>query len=188
MVITPRSVFIHLPRTGGCWVSTAIAASGVPRFAAEQHCTPDVILPATPDRESFTFVRHPVAWWRSWWAFTGHAGAWPSSGSLFTPVIRCCLWPSYADFMERVLADIPGEYSRLVNRYTAGVHHVGRTENLAADFTRIWARMGEPAPGRLPGPVNTGTYDVRSASTPEIDAEITRTEAAVISAYYGGAG
>lgn len=184
MIITPSFVYIHLPKTGGWWVRDVVQASGVPNYAGPMHTTPDAILPAIGERYSFTFVRRPETWWRSFWAHTWQRG-WPSSSEPFKRIIDCCMWSSYAEFMTKVLNDIPGEYSRLVDRYTDGVTRVGRFEHLSRDLKRFSEEAGSPLSSDLP-PSNTGNYDERSESTPEIDAEISRTEMAVIRMFYGG--
>jgi hypothetical protein len=185
MIITPSYVYLHLPKTGGFWVRDAIRASGTPNYVGPMHVPADQLLPAVGDRYSFTFVRHPLTWWRSFWAHSSARG-WPSSLEPFHNVINCCVWYSYQEFMTKVLNDIPGEYTRIVGRYTDGVTRVGLFENLAADLLRLTTEAGHPASIDC-APNNPGNYDAdRSASTPEIDAEIMRTEAEVIHTYYGG--
>jgi hypothetical protein len=177
-------MFFHLPKTGGMSVRRAIASSGVACFQANMHITPDKVLPAIPDRYSFTFVRNPVTWWRSFWAQTQRAGnSWWPSADVFHPIMNGRRRSTYEEFMTWILDDMPGQYTRIVDCYTDGVNRVGRTEYLATDLAAILEGIGEPAPA-MSVSRNVGKYDERSLSTPAIDAEITRTEAAVISAFY----
>jgi hypothetical protein len=186
MILTAKYVFAHLPKTGGSWVSTVLTSSGVPYLDTQMHLAPDEFIGAVPDRFAFTFVRHPVTWWRSYWNFT-HLHRWPSSHYPFERITQVCKWHSYEAFMERVLNDMPGEYSRIVAMWTEDMHRVGRFEHLADDLVSILDEAGCPLPGPVDEPpVNVGTYSEASKTTPEIDAEIMRTEEYVISEYYGG--
>lgn len=186
MILTAKYVFAHLPKTGGSWVSEVIHGTGVSCLDTAMHLAPEDFLGAVPDRFAFTFVRHPVTWWRSLWNWT-HLHGWPSSAYPFQRITQVCKWHSYEAFMERVLTDMPGEYSRIVAVWTEGMHRVGRFESLAADLESILAEAGAPLPGPIDRPpANIAPYDPLSASTPEIDQEIMRTEEYVITEYYGG--
>lgn len=185
MIITPSYVYIHLPKTGGWWVREVVLAGGGPCYVGPMHVPADELLPAMGGRYSFTVVRHPVTWWRSFWSHSSTRG-WPSSLEPFNRIADCCVWYSYQEFMTRVLNDIPGEYGRIARRYTAGVTRTGRFENLAADLLAFTTEAGAPVPVTLP-PSNTGTYDAeRAATTPEVDAAICAAEAEFISEYYPG--
>ena len=186
MLLTPRSVFIHIPKTGGMWVIDAITATGTPVHFGYQHMPPEEILPVVPDRFSFTFVRHPVDWWRSWWSHAARMGAWPSTTEPFERICYRQPEDTYEAFMTKVLNDCPGEYSRIVQWYTAGVQHIGRTERLEADLWEFLDEAGEPPLPDGLSPVNVGAYDERAASTGPIDREIVRTEYQMISMFYGG--
>ena len=73
--LTTRSIYIHLPKTGGTWLQEAARAAGLsttappPRAgggpAAHYHAgLADVYVDG---HFSFAFVRHPLDWWRSYW-------------------------------------------------------------------------------------------------------------------------
>lgn len=77
-LLIPNGVFIHVPKTGGTWVRAAIAAAGIPHhesgpFEIEDHFgITDFRHSGRADvlsRFSFGFVRHPVAWLKSRWAW-----------------------------------------------------------------------------------------------------------------------
>ena len=186
MLITPQYVFIHLPKTGGIWVRNAIRSTGIPCYANDVHVPASDILPVLPGHRSFTVVRDPVTWWRSFWMHVSLHG-WPWSVEPFQNIIGCCVWPTYQDFMTKVLNDIPGEYSRLVAQYTDGVSYVGHTEDLVADTRKFLSSFDLPLPdfAGLP-PLNVAQYNEAAASTDEIDREIWRTEYQVVSMFYGG--
>jgi hypothetical protein len=77
-LLIPDGLFIHVPKTGGTWVRAAIAAAGIPNhesgpFEIEDHYgVPDFKHANRLDllsRFSFGFVRNPVAWLKSRWAW-----------------------------------------------------------------------------------------------------------------------
>src|SRR5438876_10736250 len=76
-VVTPRMSFMHVPKTGGNWATEALIAAGVPCHAidvqrADHYADHGHVwladLDASSDTFKVAFVRHPLAWWRSFWA------------------------------------------------------------------------------------------------------------------------
>src|SRR5579863_10529572 len=68
--VTAEFRFLHVAKTGGIWASQAMLAAGVaPRSEVEIGFHADLEDTAV-FRNLFTiaFVRHPLAWWRSYWA------------------------------------------------------------------------------------------------------------------------
>src|SRR3989338_8198252 len=79
----PHSIFFHVPKTGGMWVRQAIKNAGIPtnevgnaieetdNFSTMKHtffhATPRTVH--TLGRFSFAFVRNPLTWYQSQWAF-----------------------------------------------------------------------------------------------------------------------
>jgi hypothetical protein len=147
--------FVHLPKTGGFWVREVMRTS-LPqgRELGRYHSC------ALADRRlSFTFVRHPVTWWQSFWAFRERTPSWH---------------PEWQRFKL-------GMYSEYVDFY-ASVDFVGRTEHLAADLRTAYEMAGEAFPGVLPPPINTSPGHVKLA--PELVCEIEAAEHSVISRFY----
>ena len=66
-LITPRTRFLHIPKTGGTWVTLALQVAGVPcqivwtRLGpgSRGHATLEQTT-AYSDRFTFAFVRHPL--------------------------------------------------------------------------------------------------------------------------------
>jgi hypothetical protein len=80
-LITPRMLFLHLPKTGGSWATAAMLAAGVPAVRPEAlpfHATRRESS-AYGDRFTFAFVRHPLEYWRSYWAYRMREGWNPAS-------------------------------------------------------------------------------------------------------------
>lgn len=82
-LLIPNGLFIHIPKTGGTWVRAAIAAAGIPSresgpFEVEDHYgVHDFQREGRLEelaRFSFGFVRHPVSWLKSRWAWAVVSG------------------------------------------------------------------------------------------------------------------
>jgi hypothetical protein len=79
---TEKSVIYHIPKCGGIWVKEAMRRSGLrydrcrhvraahPFSLKREHAPPDMVRDGEKvGRFSFCFVRHPLGWLRSFWAF-----------------------------------------------------------------------------------------------------------------------
>jgi len=78
-LLPSNALFLHIPKTGGSWVEQALREIGV---QIEQPAT----IHGVTYRHSllsmfqeqypyvFTFVRHPLSWYESWWKY--QSGAW----------------------------------------------------------------------------------------------------------------
>jgi hypothetical protein len=151
-VWTERAVFYHVPKTGGVWVKEAMRAAGLrygrcrnrqishPFGLKREHAAPDVVVEEDRvGRFSFCFVRHPEAWYRSFWAYRAKTG-WLDRKF---PADRC--WDDLFDvFVDNVTDAYPdGFVSQLYRYYTEGVDFVGRQESLVDDLVRALALAGE---------------------------------------------
>jgi hypothetical protein len=212
LLITPRTVFVHLPRTGGMWIRHLIfCCNGIPAvmtdpphaclavpaagglLPAPGASQPDTARAALAGRLPFTFIRDPAAWWRSWWqAFISPGPGWQDRCPGFPPARLRRDWqpatrhqdcPTYEQFMDRMLADAPGIYSRAADLYTAGIR-VCRFEDLPSALPAVLAEAGETVTVIPPAPRNAARYSPAAATTPELDAAIRDAEKQVIAQYY----
>lgn len=177
MLVTAKSAFVHIPKTGGTWIGEVL------RDAARTSHPHDRITEPYPGRLTFAFVRDPVTWWRSYWQAMMHKGddLWNPPG---WDAVRYAS-RDYQEFMSRILENSPGMYSHAVSVYTAGVDRVGRFENLRADLAAILREAGEAV--RVDGnPVNVTVYDKGSGSTSELDAAVRVAERQMLDEFYGG--
>jgi hypothetical protein len=129
---TSRIRIMHMPKTGGTWVTLALLGAGV-RFEEIEH--PDghahADLTSTAqygDRFTAAFVRHPLDWWRSYWRYQMRIG-----------------WLGFAEdqigsddfnrYIAHVVEHAPGHMSRLLEQYAgppeAPVDFIGYQERLA---------------------------------------------------------
>ena len=155
--LLPRSVFIHVPKTGGQWVAAALEEAGLlagtvgPIHASPEEIAGDPEVAARSHR--FAFVRNPLTWYRSMWAHRMDEGwapvddpqwftpRWIEAWAPFTDAVRA---QRFDRFVRNVVAEFPdGFLSSLYEAYTDGCTQVGRYEHLAEDLVRILSEIGE---------------------------------------------
>lgn len=154
---TDKSIFYHIPKTGGTWVKLAMRHSGLqlgrgknlrrtghPFSLKREHATPDVIVDKHKEgRFSFCFVRHPVEWMRSSWAFRYRIRGVGSTA----PIHK--LWvDEFQPFVLNVLKQYPDGYVTQLYQYYVGVSadgvdFIGRQENLVDALVRALTLAGE---------------------------------------------
>lgn len=149
-LITPRTRFMHIPRTGGMWVTDALVAAGVPTENLDR-ASPGVVaahagLAQTEDygdRFTFAFVRHPLDWWRSLWGFRMLHG-WDPQHSIDSVVAA----DDFNEFIALVIERLPGHFTERCSWYigpaSSPISFVGRYESLADDLVYALRRAGEP--------------------------------------------
>ena len=154
---TRRSVFYHIPKTGGTWVKVAMKEAGLQTHATRNitaahpfnlkraHATPDIVRPKdVAGKFSFCFVRRPVAWYRSYWSFRSRKGArrdekFPADG----------VWSDDFDqFVNNCLDLYPSGFVSTLYQFYTGlngerVDFIGRQEHLADDLVRSLGMAGE---------------------------------------------
>lgn len=153
---TDKSVFYHIPKTGGTWVKEAMRRSGLryrrcknrkvghPFGLKREHATPDVIVDEhKAGRFSFCFVRHPVGWLRSRWCYRVMTQVLDPKSPLSQ------IWDdSFRSFVVNVLERysngfVTELYQFYVGADADGVDFVGRQENLADDLVSALTLAGE---------------------------------------------
>jgi tetratricopeptide (TPR) repeat protein len=138
LILTP-------PKVGGTWIRLALASAGVawveegPLEAGGQGG-----LETHPRDGSFmaTFVREPVAWYQSYWAYRME-GSWRTRFDLD----RICAADDFDIFIRRVVSELPGFLTAMFERYVGPsdrpIDFVGRQENLAGDLATLLRGRGE---------------------------------------------
>jgi hypothetical protein len=152
-----NSTFIHIPKTGGQWVTLALKRAGLIQASiGVVHSSPDELLHESEYRvrpSSFAIVRHPLSWYSSMWAHRlddqwdpiddveWFSKRWIDEWALFT---EACRADSFSDFLTRAVEHYPhGWVSMLYDTYTEGCTHVGRQEQLPSDLLAILTAVGE---------------------------------------------
>ena len=113
-LMLPRSIFFHIEKTGGTWVTQAIQRAGIPARAlspfgdnetANEHCLPEHV--AIRGKFTFAFVRNPIEWYASMWGYRMMRG-WDN-----THPLSACRSDDFHQFLRSVLDRFPGYVSQL---------------------------------------------------------------------------
>jgi hypothetical protein len=134
---------------------------------------PACLLKLPPGKRPFTFVfvRHPLTWYRSYWAcrMMNHRWkvhprqritGWQTFGSVLD---HECRSNDFVKWMQNVLAYVPeGFLSRVYRIYTEDVDFVGKVESLQDDLYQALRLAGEKIP---PGEIQPLSKD--NASLPK---------------------
>jgi hypothetical protein len=161
----PNSVFLHVPKCGGNWIMKCLKQQGlykqqirsVSRFQSfernfmSMHCIPvDNKLPC------FTFVRHPLTWFKSYWNYKMKRGMFDLTSMLgkvngeprFVNQfdLTTGMQGGKEDFnkwVRNVYATWPEYYARMVEHFSTPCEdkNVGRQETLEADYVEILSRL-----------------------------------------------
>lgn len=159
-----KALFLHVPRTGGTWITSALDESGVsvsrwnsaiPRGLPRKHG----LLWHLRDKrrssvkQSFAFVRHPKDYYQSVWTYLKSKGVDKRGRMLrrfqwhpFHPAIR--QWrDDFPSWVLRMTQFEPRWMARLIDMYIGPegaefCDYVGRTEWLVTDFVKIMVQLG----------------------------------------------
>lgn len=167
VILKGGSLFLHLPKTGGSWVTRVLHDSGlVERELRKPHKHLDarravrayransrarvgafasrgLFRPAEPGVPfMFCFVRHPVRWYESWYKYASHPEvAWKRFGRKGwhpNAMLDGLGDEDFSVFVRRVVERHPGYVSRMYRWYDQpGVAFVGRQERLRDDLVEV---------------------------------------------------
>lgn len=140
-----NGIFIHVPKTGGTWVTGLLGKLGLTEstFPLHPHASLFDVVSFDPDMArlpSFAFVRHPYGWYQSFWAYR-EARGWDPNNLLDT-----CRGATFQEFIGNVLLRRPGHYSTRLRELTRGVTYIGRYEAIRESLIRILTDLGEKFP------------------------------------------
>jgi hypothetical protein len=124
---TKKAVFFHIPRTGGTWVEESLKRA---LLSEKMNCDVGwdieingIHIPPTKlkfNKFSFTFVRHPLDWYISYYQFLeAEKKSW-----------------------NKFVKDTLGRYTWVVKQFEK-VDFIGRTENLYFDLCKALDMAGE---------------------------------------------
>jgi len=178
------SIFLHIPKTGGTWVCRVLQEMALIRREVGKHAHAGFVqatmYPQGKKRwkewgrlenwkpenwlrpgvrmkmpRTFCFVRHPVAWYESWWRYLrGKNGdiPWLVNGAnvdryvkRWNPLSAACetYCEDFHTYMARLHGKFPGYVTWLYGQYaTPEVDFVGKQENLREDLREVLALFG----------------------------------------------
>jgi len=164
--VTDKTLFIHVQKTGGMSVREVLyqcrpigRESGDPEL--ERHYGMPELCASHPGiecgRVSFGFVRHPVNWLRSRWAFavmTGFNVHTRHGRAAAATWMHCCWDEDFERFIEKYLERYPGIVTQTMFRMLGlwsptPVNRVGTTETLFDDLIAILTDAGENLPSTI---------------------------------------
>lgn len=138
----PKSIFLHVPKCGGTWVRKALHACGLVQEELVKHVTlaeaQAIPSGAWNGLPGFAFVRHPIAWYRSYWAFKVEVG-WDARNGLDN-FIRA---DDFETFVRNCIREKPGLAGTIFDMFTKGASYVGRMEVLRESLIHILSKVGE---------------------------------------------
>ena len=99
-VVAAKTLFIHIPKTGGTSVSQLLYGRNLPHFTARFYF--DTFKPAVSSLPSFSVVRHPVERLLSAYRFAVHGGSDIMAFSRYDRIRLGCLdsFESLVDFLD----------------------------------------------------------------------------------------
>ena len=153
-----HSAFIHTPKTGGSWVNKTLFDMGLYTQLGTGHLNKtDLGLTC----HCFTFVRQPVSWIKSMWAFQKRRFEQGKDSrdyyeDMFLKIINhspdipdnpIAIVEFYHDninvFIERLLKYQPNGINDYFKYFTEGCTQVGKQETLSEDLIQILNHTGE---------------------------------------------
>jgi hypothetical protein len=193
-LVTPKLRFLHVPKTGGVWVTGALAAAGVataPLARSQNGMVPaHAGLEATADYDrlfTLAYIRHPLDWWRSFW---GHrmVHGWEPAHAIDSRARS----DDFHEFIALVVERLPGHLHERFSLYIGPperpISYIGRFERLVEDLVRALHQAGEPfdeAALRSHPRENVGDYARHPARyTPALADALARSELALIERFY----
>ncbi|QQE11248.1 hypothetical protein JD969_17390 [Planctomycetota bacterium] len=170
LLLKNNAVFLHIPKTGGNWVRKVLEQQKlIKREIGHKHCDIDRVLydpyltvnpirstswvmsgrkPTYPQPYTFCFVRHPIAWYESWFNYMTKRGwnDWPHRKGPIdwhpcAPLNKAAN-TDFRIFIYNIITQQPGYVTQLYSWYTKrGVTYVGKQESLVEDMIRILIDM-----------------------------------------------
>ena len=201
-IYTDKFLFLHVPKTGGIWVKQVLTHIGInyQELGHQHEHYPSLSKHKPPeffqDRYVFTFVRHPITWYQSRWAFRMKMG-WQAQH----PLDWNCASNDFNTFVQRTLSFCPAGwctwlYNSYINHYRPDgrclVDFIGRTENLTDDLISVLNHVGhdfDESQVRQYSETNTSSLDGRRPKdiakySPDLYKRIINTESIVINRFY----
>jgi hypothetical protein len=195
-LLTDHSLFLHVPKTGGTWIRHAYERGiNFTRLGSQHSKFPDLLkcegCPNPNTRFIYAFVRHPITWYQSRWAFRLKTG-WITDH----PLDKMCASNNFTTFIENVVTHYPNgwltfEYSQFIDTVPKPIDFVGRMEFLNTDFIKALQLANEPHIPRFDSASRINNADLDGKTSfelaqypPSLLKSLLDVERAVIDKYY----
>jgi hypothetical protein len=148
-LVSNKSTFLHIAKCSGMWIRHAYKLCNIPHVeVGDQHLHFPTLLRYNDEefyksRYTFAFIRHPLTWYQSRWAFRLKNG-WRSQH----PLDFNCASNDFATFINNVIQYKPDgwvtwEYKSYIDQVPGGIKFIGKTENLVEDTITAFREAGE---------------------------------------------
>lgn len=157
-IALPNSLFIHIPKTGGTWVTHALQKAKIPihlhpcdwhppsmHHIAGHTCTHSSVRDhSLSSKKTFCFVRHPFTYYQSFWSYKMKVG-WNMQDA-FDAQFKSNI---FADFVRTIITTTPkGWFQCMIMDHAMHqngnfVDYIGRQEQLVEDLITILYAAGE---------------------------------------------
>lgn len=177
-VVLKKSIFIHISKTGGTWVTKSLEQIGKKK-GFNKHCTLQELIDFHPNlkgKSVFAFVRNPVTWYQSRWScnwnryFFLNPEKRPKllSGPLMlyqhTRILNTEELNDFQVWSSRVISDYPKFISEHYQHYLGinynNFDYVGKFENLQSDLVKALESLGEESNIGMQPPANEASKDL----------------------------
>ena len=193
-LVLDHCIFLHVPKTGGTWVTSALREQGLVRatiFTPQGADHPTIeMVQAASSLPIISAVREPVGWLQSYWRFF-HARAWQTSSRAPIPCLDALMdlaAPDFQTFATRYLSRRLGDVTTLLRAYTEGAAYVCRQESLLTDLEAAFDGCAQPylheVFTRRPPENVSRLFDI--TCLPETAAQIREVDCWVIDTFYAG--
>lgn len=134
-VITKKTVFVHIGKTGGNWVTRNLTKAGlVEDISIQAHQRPAEIItnfPSSIEKKFwYCFVRHPINWLASLWI---HNLTYGVTDNLISPLI-CNNFSGFLEKLNETYSD--GFCDFYLDEYISACNFIGKMENISEDLVR----------------------------------------------------
>ncbi|MEM8669851.1 MAG: hypothetical protein AAGG48_20160 [Planctomycetota bacterium] len=201
MIRYGRSLFVHVPKTGGTWVRQLLLKHGGKTYSYEhdipqRHRISIALRRSTP----FCFVRHPVDFvysvWKHWsgnpicrvnCTNAGRHKYWDKRAHAHI-YCACVIEGDVNATLRAFTQQAPGFVSEVYRVFTARCRHVGRYESLRSDLARILHLIeGNLDPSLESSIAEEVSVNVSRGADQQIDPQVARSfmEREPCSALYG---
>ncbi|HEU5268329.1 MAG TPA: hypothetical protein VFU36_00285 [Jatrophihabitans sp.] len=142
-----NALLLLVPKTGSSWIRAKVAELGLDVAEVGDPAMREHDLLQHFDRSGYSavgaFVRDPIDWYRSYWAYRMERGWRPRYA-----LDEHCRSEDFETFVRLAVSTLPGALGNIYTSYTGGpedeIDFVGRQETLAADLARFLDLIGEP--------------------------------------------